>query len=741
MDSLVNYIGSVAGKNVKLTTSAVVESVSAESVFNTLIVYVPKTFAESNLVSVPSFSMMKPGLVKADSQNYASVIKGDLLTQWGPVFDGGANIDCEIIFVVFENESSPVSISGNVVEMPALENAYSKTYFLGYRKFLFDPAYTGDDFTLPRVDGTPTILSAKLVNHTKTGVETKVRLKLVNTGSAPATVTAGSFTLETAANQYLLDLPSDVTLSSAMSREVSAIASSLETGLLYNEGDDITGLFISGPVLPNGIQILVSSAGTEYDAVGSPNVAASQDVSFVNSGESDITILSGTYLVGNLQIVVVSDIDLEAAGVVYYDVSSQSPGEDIEIETGEVIPFAAGILPTDVVAIASGVVQGFAGTTEGRDVRIPHGSYVLSTEEKTYALDIPNESLLSSGATSQTLYISSSTDGDDVSVSVGIPNVLDVNPVLPSGVRLEIDEITAGKDEIVSSTVVRSMYHKTSLALANLVNNTSDLSWFVSYLRINFDGSDPDAANACKIRNLSMSDQLALAPDLENATDPELIEYYWTYLYRLKAENTQVIVHCEDDFILADILKSWFSSKNASGDYVGNKTFYARLEGTRIKVFGGRNILVSSKNDHDEEGLDQFAEMNVGVLQGIGDGSDGAVLTRDTGVGSGLPCGAHMLVRKISYDLAKSFAQSLTSKDSVSNPVTVTQTVYEGIQRAVLKKLLVYQGIGRISNISLNFPPFATARVSRNSLKVPKAWSSTYQDDLTTLEISDSITV
>lgn len=739
VENLSNYIGSVANRNVNVVSSTVVEDTGNADIFNTLLIYVPHTFAESNLAYVPSVTLENPGVVKISYDNYESIMKGDLLTQWGPVFDGGANIDCTIIVVVFDNEGSPVNVSGGYIDMVSLTKAYEKTFIFGYRKFLFDPEYTGKSFTVGSSDGLPTILSIKLVNHTKEGSKTKIRLKLVNIGGSSKTITAGPLTLETSNHSYDLIVASDQTLDPAMSHTISAIATSLETGLLYEVGDDITGLQTTGDELDDSIQIVVSTAGTEYDPnVGTP---ATQDVSIVNSGESIITVLAGIYTFGNLTFTLGSNVDLNPAGTVYFDVESSLVGGDAEIEEGNAISFATGVLPSDVVAVAEKVVQGFDGTVDGKDVRILSGEYRYSTEEKEYVLNIPNESVLGAGANSSVLYISSTSVGKDNSVSVGVPNVLDMYPTLPSGVRIEIEKVTDGEEAVATSHVKESEYHLTSLALSNLVKNTSELSWYTSYLRIDFDGDTPDSDNPCKIRNLSSEDQLNIAPELESAGNNDIIAYYWAYLKRNNVPNTQVVVHCEADFILADVIKSWFSAKNSSGGYVGNKTFFVRLSGEHIKVFGGEDPLFSSSNKHDEEGLDRFAEMNIGVLQGVGDGGSGAVLTTDASIGTGLPCGAHMLSKKINYDLSKKLAQRFTDSSTVSSPVTITQRVYESIQNALLEQLVKYQNIGRIENISLSFPALADARTSRNSIAITKAWTSDYIDDLTTIQISGSITV
>lgn len=97
-----NYIGSVAERFMKFSSGVFPSEGVSEELFDSLLVYVPSSLALDNLIDVDIYGVTeKPEIVIVDVANYREKLKGDLLTQWEPVFNQDTNFSVTLIIVVF----------------------------------------------------------------------------------------------------------------------------------------------------------------------------------------------------------------------------------------------------------------------------------------------------------------------------------------------------------------------------------------------------------------------------------------------------------------------------------------------------------------------------------------------------------------------------------------------------------------------------------------------------------------
>jgi hypothetical protein len=217
-------------------------------------------------------------------------------------------------------------------------------------------------------------------------------------------------------------------------------------------------------------------------------------------------------------------------------------------------------------------------------------------------------------------------------------------------------------------------------------------------------------------------------------------KYYWAALLLMECENSSVFVHSEFVNLIPLILEGWFGTRNASGQYVGNKLSKLRLTGTRIKPCGWPSWLDSTVNENDPDGILQFKEMNVGCLRTISDASvqDCEVLLA-RGV-TGIPVTMQMIADFVDYECAQRCADMIDAKGTLANPVLTTSDTYSQIQEIVLSKLSLFSKTGgRLANVQSMFPNFDAARVSRTAISAASAWKAIYVDDLDSVQVTGGI--
>ena len=148
-----NYIGSVAQRNVVFTSGiSVTEDDSSVENFNSLVVYVPSFLAEDNIADYDGTGLTAavPIVKTVTASNYGTVLTGELLSQWGKVFNDGANTAVTLYVVIFYCPNTvEVPFSGQLtvgtksIAHDALTTAFNLTYYIGYFKFMFSEHYDG----------------------------------------------------------------------------------------------------------------------------------------------------------------------------------------------------------------------------------------------------------------------------------------------------------------------------------------------------------------------------------------------------------------------------------------------------------------------------------------------------------------------------------------------------------------------------------------------------------------------
>ena len=142
----VNYIGSFAEQNMLFRSSVdVVETVTNEP-FHCLSVYIPSNIApaviEGYVDDAVQLTKKKPLVYTCDVQNYADIMKNELLTQMQPIFRDDSNVDVVIYLIVFYCDtvtSSDWTTSSTTIEYAPLTAAFEKLYFISFIKvFVFN---------------------------------------------------------------------------------------------------------------------------------------------------------------------------------------------------------------------------------------------------------------------------------------------------------------------------------------------------------------------------------------------------------------------------------------------------------------------------------------------------------------------------------------------------------------------------------------------------------------------------
>ena len=145
----VTYIGSLAERRMKFSSSVSVVALEDSDLFNSISVYVPRLFAEANIVDFDASIVTKdsPAIIKVTIDNYADELKGELLSQMLPVFRDDTNAAVTLYIIVFWDtdnyDASMWEIGTRDIAFEPITDAFRALYFLSYVKLLFDPAYTG----------------------------------------------------------------------------------------------------------------------------------------------------------------------------------------------------------------------------------------------------------------------------------------------------------------------------------------------------------------------------------------------------------------------------------------------------------------------------------------------------------------------------------------------------------------------------------------------------------------------
>ena len=149
-----NHKGSLAERFIRFRSSIWAEHDSSSELFHTISVYIPSTLAEANIEDVDLTDIEdKPAVIKVDVDNYQEVMKGQLLHQWGKVFNQGTNFDCTLVLVVFyvpDGTGTDVfeeylNVDDVSIQYEPLSFAFNELWFASFFKTMFSPRYDGKD--------------------------------------------------------------------------------------------------------------------------------------------------------------------------------------------------------------------------------------------------------------------------------------------------------------------------------------------------------------------------------------------------------------------------------------------------------------------------------------------------------------------------------------------------------------------------------------------------------------------
>jgi hypothetical protein len=370
-------------------------------------------------------------------------------------------------------------------------------------------------------------------------------------------------------------------------------------------------------------------------------------------------------------------------------------------------------------------------------VQVPVDNYAFSDGVKDW--EVPVDAILDIQPLEYVeLSISATTVGTGSLLAPGDVSPGDITPAFPADIRLNVVSVTPGVDPGVGPVDIPSKYFDFSLALAYQCKLDVGMSYFWSPVKVTvpLPSGVPDP-NYCWIRSATAAEEKAQVTSIATA---DRAKYYWGCLYFMECANTWVVAHSEQVNLLPLIFALWFTAKNPTGLYVGNKLHMIRLSGTRIKPFGWPSWIVSDVNVNDVKGGNIFDEKNVAYLYTISDNSvQDCVISKARGV-TGISMNATMISKYVDYALAMDLANFISDDGTLTNPVLTDQEAYDEIKRRTMAQISRFTETKRIFAIQLLFPDFAVAKTGLTELTAATSWKALYRDDLDEITITGGIT-
>ncbi len=144
-----NYTGSVAQRFFQFTTGLATTEDVEINVFDSIAIYIPSDEAADNIVDYDGSSLTAdvPVVKTVTADNYTDVLKGDLLTNWAPIFNDGANLDVTLYIVVFLSTEA-ISATRTEIEYAPLTKAFELTFASAFFKVLHSKASALDRSSL-----------------------------------------------------------------------------------------------------------------------------------------------------------------------------------------------------------------------------------------------------------------------------------------------------------------------------------------------------------------------------------------------------------------------------------------------------------------------------------------------------------------------------------------------------------------------------------------------------------------
>ena len=280
-------------------------------------------------------------------------------------------------------------------------------------------------------------------------------------------------------------------------------------------------------------------------------------------------------------------------------------------------------------------------------------------------------------------------------------------------------------------------YHDLALCLSYKCSLESTLSMCLLELKLVVPEGDEDT-NDVKILSLTRGDETTYCTTLVGTDTATRRQYFWGYVNLMGGSHTWLIVH-NGTYMYPIVLGKWFEQPNASGQFIGNKLQKIRLSGSKVKPTGLPSPLNTDVNlNLDEKWYTNLDAKNVGYFISISDNSENnAELLRDRTV-ENFPVTAYLMSKWIDYEASMALANYATAQETLTNPVLANPETYKYIQRLVQGVINTMASTGRLTNITLSFPPYAQAKKG-NSFEGVAVWSAVYVDDFEGVDVSGSI--
>jgi hypothetical protein len=280
-------------------------------------------------------------------------------------------------------------------------------------------------------------------------------------------------------------------------------------------------------------------------------------------------------------------------------------------------------------------------------------------------------------------------------------------------------------------------YHDLALCLSYKCSLESTLSMCLLELKLVVPEGDEDT-NDVKILSLTRGDETTHCTTLMGTDTATRRQYFWGYVNLMGGSHTWLIVH-NGTYMYPIVLGKWFERTNSSGEFVGNKLQKIRLSGSKVKPTGNPSPLNTDVNlNLAEKWYVNLDAKNVGYFISISDNSENnAELIRDRTV-ENFPVTAYLMSKWIDYEASMALANYATANETLTDPVLANPATYNYIQRLVQGTINSMASTGRLTNITLKFPPYSLAKKG-NSFEGVAVWSAIYVDDFEGVEVSGSI--
>jgi len=287
-------------------------------------------------------------------------------------------------------------------------------------------------------------------------------------------------------------------------------------------------------------------------------------------------------------------------------------------------------------------------------------------------------------------------------------------------------------------------YFDMALALSQLCLKNIDMSVCLLFTKLAIPVAGVDS-NTCKMLSKDRADEVtnatALNVVIDGVANPRRA-YFWGMLNLMQAMNTWVVAHSEPYNLFPIIFGTWFTAKNDSRTFIGNKLEKIRLSGIAIKPMGTPSIFNSEANENMARAYAEILDSkNVSYLISIADGTiNDSIVLRSKAV-TGFPVTASQISKYVDYTTSQLIAKYMTARNTLDKPVLKNEATYRKIQEMLIGHLQLFAVVGRLENIKLNMPAYNDLPDSKTDIVVTQGWEATYVYDLEKVQITGTVVV